>query len=263
MKNKNIIYIIGVFVIGIILTILYIFKYDKLDSTILNKNWYRYNYTNGYYDVFNIDEYKISYYRPSNDNFTNEYDSCSKYRFNKKSKSLILDCNKQIIIKKIEKNIITLLIDNEENTFFSNIDDSLNYEFNKFYGMSKSEYKKSKTQVLDLIKISNSNLLNIVKEKEYSKIIFIGNKCTSVDCFIAYDTFEKWVTVSTNTYYVNSDELDDSTINSLNNINKSFLNDSNFYNDSYPKVIITNGGKIIDSYLVNCRGFDCTSFYNK
>ena len=48
MKNKNIIYIIGVFVIGIILTILYIFKYDKLDSTILNKNWYRYNYTNGY-----------------------------------------------------------------------------------------------------------------------------------------------------------------------------------------------------------------------
>ena len=41
--------------------------------------------------------------------------------------------------------------------------------------MSKSEYKKSKTQVLDLIKISNSNLLNIVKEKEYSKIIFIGN----------------------------------------------------------------------------------------
>ena len=172
MKNKNIIYIIGVFVIGIILTILYIFKYDKLDSTILNKNWYRYNYTNGYYDVFNIDEYKISYYRPSNDNFTNEYDSCSKYRFNKKSKSLILDCNKEIIIKKIEKNTITLLIDNEENTFFSNIDDSLNYEFNKFYGMSKSEYKKSKSQVLDLIKISNSNLLNIVKEKEYSKIIF-------------------------------------------------------------------------------------------
>ena len=73
MKNKNIIYIIGIFVITIILTILYIFKYDKLDNDILNKNWYRYNYTNGYYDVFNIDEYKISYYRPSNENFTNEY----------------------------------------------------------------------------------------------------------------------------------------------------------------------------------------------
>lgn len=263
MKNRDIVYIISVFLIGIILVILYIFKYDKIDESILNKNWYRYNYKNGYYDVFNIDEYKILYYRPNNENFTNQYDSCSKYRFNKKNKSLILDCNKEILIKNIDDNKITLLIDNEENTFFTNIDDSLNYEFNKYYGMSKSEYKKSKKQVLDTIKISNSNLIDIVKEKEYSKIIFMGNKCTSVDCVVSYDAFEKWVSVSLNTYYVDSDKLDNNTIKALNKINKSFLNDSNFYDDSYPKVIITNGGKIIDSYLVNCRGFDCTSFYNK
>ena len=87
MNNRNIICIIGVFIMGIILTLLYIFKYDKINNDILDKNWYRYNYINGYYDVFNINEYKMSYYRPSSENFTNTYDKCSNYRYNKKKKT--------------------------------------------------------------------------------------------------------------------------------------------------------------------------------
>lgn len=263
MNNKNIIYIIGVFIIGIILTLLYIFKYDKISDNILDKNWYRYNYINGYYDVFNINEYKMSYYRPSSENFTNQYDRCSNYRYNKKNKTIILDCNKEIVIKSSDNNKLTLLIDNEENVFFNNIDDSLNYEFNKFYGKSMSEYKKSESQVVDSIKLPISSLMNIIKEKEDAKIIFMGNKCSSVDCLTSYDVIEKWLSVSTNTYFINSDELSNNVTLLLNKINKNFSKDLDFYNDAYPRVMITNGGNIIDSYLIKCHGFNCSSFYNK
>lgn len=263
MNNRNIICIIGVFAIGIILTLLYIFKYDKISNDILDKNWYRYNYINGYYDVFNINEYKMSYYRPSSENFTNIYDKCSSYRYNKKNKTIILDCNKEIIIKNNDKDKLILLIDGEENVFFNNIDDSLNYEFSKFYGKSMSEYKKSESQVIDSIKLPVNSLINVIKEKEDAKIIFMGNKCSSVDCLTSYDVIEKWLSVSTNTYYINSDELNNNITNTLYKINKDFSKDLDFYNDAYPKVIITNGGKIIDTYLIKCHGFNCSAFYNK
>ncbi len=248
---------------GIILTLLYIFKYDKINNDILDKNWYRYNYINGYYDVFNINEYKMSYYRPSSENFTNTYDKCSNYRYNKKKKTIILDCNKEIVIKGNDKDKLTLLIDGEENVFFNNIDDSLNYEFSKFYGKSMSEYKKSESQVIDSIKLPVNSLINIIKEKEDAKIIFMGNKCSSVDCLSSYDVIEKWLSVSTNAYYINSDELNTNITNTLYKINKEFSKNLDFYNEAYPKVIITNGSKIIDSYLIKCHGFNCSAFYNK
>lgn len=263
MNNRNIICIIGIFIIGIILTLLYIFKYDKISSDILDKNWYRYNYINGYYDVFNINEYKMSYYRPSSENYTNQYDKCGNYRYNKKKKTIILDCNKEIVIKSSDKDKLTLLIDGEKNVFYTNIDDSLNYEFNKFYGKSMSEYKKSESQVVDLIKLPINSLINTIREKEDAKIIFMGSKCSSVDCLASYDVIEKWLTVSTNTYYINSDELNINITTMLNKINNDFSKEINFYNEAYPKVIITNGGKIIDSYLIKCHGFNCSAFYNK
>lgn len=263
MKNRNIIYIIGIFIIGIILTLLYIFKYDKINDYILDKNWYRYNYINGYYDIFNINEYKMSYYRPSNENFSSDYDKCSNYRYNKSNKTIILDCNKEIVIKDSTKDKLVLLIDGEENTYYTNIEDSLNYEFSKFYGKSMSEYKKSESQVVDSIKLPVSSLINIINEKEDAKIIFMGNKCSSVDCLVSYDVIEKWLSVSTNTYYINSDELNTNITSVLNKLNNKFSKDLDFYNDAYPKVIITNGSKIIDSYLIKCNGFNCSSFYNK
>lgn len=263
MNNKNYIYIIGVLIIGIILSILYIFRYDKIDELMLNKKWYKYNYINGYYDFFNLSEDKMFYYRPSNDNSFNSYDACSKYRYNKKSRSIILDCKKNIFIKYVSTNKIVLLIDGEENVFFTSIDDSLNYEFNKFFDKSMSEYKNSEKQVLDLIKISSTDLINYAKEKNYSKFIFIGNKCTSVDCIVTYDVIEKWLSTSTSTYYINSDEINDKIINLLNKLDKTFSKDEKYYNDIYPRVIITYAGKIIDSYSIKCQGFDCSSYYNK
>ena len=91
----------------------------------------------------------------------------------------------------------------------------------------------------------------------------MGSKCSSVDCLASYDVIEKWLTVSTNTYYINSDELNINITTMLNKINNAFSKEVDFYNEAYPKVIITNGGKIIDSYLIKCHGFNCSAFYNK
>ena len=205
----------------------------------------------------------MSYYRPSSENYTNQYDKCGNYRYNKKKKTIILDCNKEIVIKSSDKDKLTLLIDGEKNVFYTNIDDSLNYEFNKFYGKSMSEYKKSESQVVDLIKLPINSLINTIREKEDAKIIFMGSKCSSVDCLASYDAIEKWLTVSTNTYYINSDELNINITTMLNKINNAFSKEVDFYNEAYPRVIITNGGKIIDSYLIKCHGFNCSAFYNK
>ena len=111
--------------------------------------------------------------------------------------------------------------------------------------------------------LSKNSENNIIKEKEDAKIIFMGNKCSSVDCLTSYDVIEKWLSVSTNTYFINSDELSNNVTLLLNKINKNFSKDLDFYNDAYPRVMITNGGNIIDSYLIKCHGFNCSSFYNK
>ena len=50
--------------------------------------------------------------------------------------------------------------------------------------------------------------------KEYC----IGNKCSSVDCLTSYDVIEKWLSVSTNTYFINSDELSNNVTLLLNKI---------------------------------------------
>ena len=42
MNNKNIVILVGILIMGIVLSILYIFKYEEIDENILNKKWYRY-----------------------------------------------------------------------------------------------------------------------------------------------------------------------------------------------------------------------------
>lgn len=263
MNNRSVSYLIFFFMVSIMVFTLCIFRYDKIDSKVLNKNWYRYNYVNGYYDVFNISEYKMSYYKPTNENYTNQYDSCGRYRYNKKNKTIVLDCKKKIVIKDVNDDVLTLNIDGKDHVFYTNINDSLNYEFNKFYGKSMSEYKKSESNIIDLIKLPIRNLSNVIRSNDSSKLIFMGSKCSSVDCLASYDVIEKWLTVSNSTYYINSDEISSNIALYLNKLNPEFSSDPLYYNDTYPRVIITSDSKIIDTYLIKCDGFNCKTYYNK
>ncbi len=262
MKNKEYSYILIVIVFLIILAIInfFVFGFDAINNIILNKEWYHYDYTTGYYDILKIDKDSINY---NSSNTKDNYENCYQYSFDKKKDIINLNCGKKIEIKKISNNSINLVIDGYDKVFFKNVDDSLNYEFKNYFGKTIVDYRDEKSQVTEYSKINSDKLLSIIKEDNYSKIIFMGNNCTSVDCVLALDVMEKWIIINSNVYYFDSNEINNDLLSKMEKIKSNLITDINFYNGIYPKVIIAKNGKLIDSYDIKCDGFNCNSLYKK
>ena len=72
---------------------------------------------------------------------------------------------------------------------------------------------------------------------------------------------EKWITATENVYFYDVNDLNDKMLSYINSINNSIDNDISFYNNIYPRVIISKKGKIIDFYEIKCRGFNCIKYY--
>ena len=139
----------------------------------------------------------------------------------------------------------------------------MEYEFENYYGKKVNEYRNSNKQTLDIIKIDSNKILNILSDKDYSKIIFIGDKCSSIECSLIYDIIEKWISYSKNIYYVDASTLDNYALAQLNIVNDNFTLDINEYNNIYPVVYVVSNKKVIDKYNIVCEGFNCSNYYNK
>jgi len=263
MNNRDIINTIGFMLMIFIIVIIYFFKYNSnmVDKSIENKIWYKYDYNTGYYEKIILKDKKIEYYRPSKLNDLNDFDICEKYTFDKKNYEFNLDCKKEIKINKIEPKKISLTIDNKEKKFFIEPEESLYNEFELYFNKSVIEYNKSKEQALDYIKINEQKLYEVLKNNEYSKIIIKGDKCTSIDCSLSYEIIEKWISKTENIYYYDTKDINDNVLKYFNKIDSELPIDINYYNDIYPKVIISNNNKIIDTYNIRCNGFDCSEYF--
>ena len=262
MKNRNIIYIIGLMLMALVVVIMLLFRYSftTINKELLNTKWYRYNNKSGYYDVFKLTENNFNYYKADNTNSPNEFDNCKNYKYNKMNKTFTLDCNKKIKISNYTKDKLVLELDNKTLTFFNNTDTTINYEFELAFGKSMIDYKKEKSQILETIEINEQKLLEVLKENEYSKIIFMGDKCTSVDCVLSLDIIEKNNTQTINMYYFDYLNLTEELLNKLNQIDNKFDKNLNFYNGIYPRVIIVKNNKIVDTYEIKCIGFNCNKY---
>ena len=254
MKNNKIIVIVVVFIVLVSISLLYIFNDRSLDEKIFNKNWYKYNYKTGYYDVINISGDNFSYIIPTNNNESDSFDKCTRYNYNSKKKEIKLNCNKSIYVKEINEDYIILNIDKVDNYFYLSNLDSLNHEFSKYFNMSIGEYKKSKNTVLNLIKINTSKINEIYNSDEYSKIIFIGNSCSTVECALSLDIIEKWINFDSNVYYVDSSSLNSKDYKNLNKLGNNF-------NDVYPIVYVVKNKRVVDKYKIKCNGFNCNMYY--
>ena len=254
---------IGFMIMVLIIVIMYFFRYCfiSIPEEIMNNDWYHYNISNGYYEKININDNNVKYYRPSNIKDLNDYDICSKYNYDKKNNSINMDCNKSIKIIDYSNDSLSLKIDKKEEMFFKNVESSLNHEFKTYYGKSLVEYKKEKEQAKDLIKINEVKLFEVIKQDEYSKIVFLGDKCTSIDCVLSLDVMEKWITKTENVYFFDSNNMNNNTILKLNKTNNILENNINFYNGIYPRVIITKNNKIVDQYEIKCKGFNCSAYF--
>lgn len=263
MKNNNIVNAMILIIVAIFFVIFqYVrFSSNTIDEKLYNRIWYKYNYNNGYYDSLIIEKNNIIYNKLSVNSSKDDYSNCSSYYFNKKNNSLALDCNKNIKIQNNNDNSLNIIIDNKINKFFDSLDETINYEFKSFFGKSIVEYKNDKLQAKEFIRINESKLKEIINSNDYSKIVFIGDKCTSVDCALALDVMEKWISTTEDVYYFDTNDLNDRLINYLSELNNKIENSINFYDNVYPIVIISKNGKVIDFYEIKCSGFNCSNYY--
>ncbi len=262
MKNKRIYYILVIMIFIIVLMIINVLKYNYLsiDNMVQNKTWYRYNYNNGIYETLYVNGDKINYFKPTSENNVNSLDNCTKFTFDKKNNVLKLNCNKSIKIYSVDSKSLSIDFDGKNEKYFTNIDDSLNYEFESYYQKSLIDYKKEKNQVTELSKINEKKLYEVLREKEYSKIIFIGNKCTNIECTLILDIMEKWVSTNERIYYFDIKDLNNNVINYINKMNNTNYT-IDYFNGIYPRVIVSNNNKIIEQYELKCSGFNCTKYY--
>ena len=134
MKNKGYGYIIMVIISLIILAIInfFMFGFNSIDSKILNKNWYHYDYTTGYYELLIINKDKIEY---KSNNSQIDLSDCNTYNYDKKKNLIEMNCGKNLEIRKIKSNSLETKIDIYDKVFFDNIEDSMNYEFKNYFGI--------------------------------------------------------------------------------------------------------------------------------
>ncbi len=263
MKNKGLIILVISVIIVVIVSILFVFGLKSLDYNLLSNKWYHYDYKTGYFDILYLNNNELSFYKPNSDNLTDEYSFCKSYTYNKINKNINLDCGKTLRIKSINSEKLTLEINTQELSFYKDINKSIDYEFNKYFNITKEKYKYKTIQALEIIKISNDKINQIIKEENYSKIIFMGNNCRNVECYLISDVIEKWISFSKDIYYVNSNDLTNETLFDLNKIDNKFDIKLDNYNNIYPVVYVVSNNKVIDIYEIKCDGFNCSNYYNK
>ena len=263
MKNKGMFIVISSSIILVIISILYVFSLRNFDNKLLNNKWYHYDNKTGYADEFSFKNGELIFNKPSNDSTTDEYSYCNNYRYNRSTNKITFNCGKTIIIRDGNNNSIRVTINSDEYYFFKSLNESRNYEFKQYFDKNIRDYKNSKEQTLDIIKINYDKLNELLKESDYSKIIFIGDNCGSIECTLVTDIIEKWISYSKDIYYINSNELTKDNLTNLNKKDNNFSLNIDDYNSVYPIVYVISDEKIIDKYEIICSGFNCSLYYNK
>lgn len=261
MKNKNVLIILIIILMSLLISIFNFDRYSSntLDKRIFDRDWYYYDYTTGYYDKIHITQNNVIFTIP-NEKVNSQYSKCKKYTFNKKTNTIKLDCNLDLQIKNVTESYITINLNNKIVKYFSNPEDALNYRFELYYGKNIISYKKEKIQALNFINVSQNKLKELYNNNEFSKVIFMGNKCTSIECTLFLDILEHWLTKDNNIYYINSDELNSTNLKELQKLNIKFSDNILSYNDVYPKIMIIGNKQVIDEYSIICKGFNCEQY---
>lgn len=252
MKKDNMIIFILAMGLVILCSIIYISSAQSLDKKIYGNEWYRFDGEKGYYITLEIKDGIIK----SNGI---DFKDCKKYKYNEKNKVISFDCGKSFNLIGLNDNELVIKSDEAEVHYFSSIEDSFNYEFRKYFGKSENEFKDEYVQVKELISTDFSSLLSAFKESKAIGI-FYGSNCSNIECFIFDKTLEKLIVKSANIYTYNTNNMGKNQINALYNLSGELDGDKNFYNSSYPRVIIFDNGKLVKSFLVECNGFDCSKY---
>lgn len=249
-------------IVIILITLFVLNKYNKksIENNILDNKWYSYDNTTGFYDIISFEDGKFLYNKSSSSSKDGVFDSCTKYYYNKFNRSISLDCGIVFEVENFGSSKMSLWVNDRKKTFFLEPNDSLNYEFENYYNYSISEYKKDKKQNTELIKIDTNRLIEVIKSKEYSTIVFMGDNCSSVDCVLFLDTLEKWISKKDNVYFIDTNNITNDDLIKLNKLTNFINTDIEEYNDIYPLILEIKDNNLIDNYKFKCSGFNCLKY---
>src|SRR5574344_1082796 len=132
MEDKNIVIVVIGMICIMVLSLLYLFYNKPLNDNIKNIVWYGYNIKSGSYDQLEITDEQVIY--KYKEDSSDDFKGCSKYRYNSKRKTIVLDCGEKIYLKSVTDNYLVININGEERKFFQDLEETLNHEFVSFYG---------------------------------------------------------------------------------------------------------------------------------
>lgn len=259
MKNSKIIIMFFILFTLFIYLVFNVFNFSSIDKKVTNNTWYRYDRIAGYYEILNINEDSFSY-NISQSLDENNYINCSRYTFNASSQTLKLDCKKNIRVAYVDDKKLVLFFENEEKVFFTDINNSLNYEFESYFKLSVAEYSDNKSHVKNLVKVNKSKLYEIYNDKEESLVAMIGNNCINVDCILFMDILEQWIALTENVYFIDSTTLTEKDSISFNKLNSNFSKNINDYNLSYPLIFRIKNKVVLEQFEIKCTGFNCSKY---
>jgi len=250
MKNKKkyiYIFVLIMIILAIICFVL-IINSNSVEKNIKNKKWYNYNKETATYNVLEIKNHKLTLLMDNED-----FSKCTRYRYNSTDKSLIMNCEEKIIINEYKENYLVLSINDKEMKFYTTTDETLNYEFEKFYEKSILEFKNERKQILQLLKIDYNN----IPEDENLIIVFNNDMCNNIECVLIMDILEKWHVESNNVYIIS---LNDINKNELNEINNKF-NINLKIDNNYP-YILTKSNENYNFEEFKCNDLYCSNWRN-
>lgn len=254
MKNNKYVYItIGILLLLTIISMILIFNSKDLDKSIKDIKWYNYDKETGYYNLLEIKNKELIFLTKDK-----KYKNCTKYRYNSKSETIKLNCKQNIKIDKYDENSLSIIIDNKEYKYFNSLEETLNYEFNKYYEKTILEFKQEKEQVVNLLKINPNDIENLYKQEDISSIVLYNSKCLNIECTLILNLLEKWNVETNNIHIIKTEDLSQNNINYLNSITKEKIQ----FDFSYPYIITLGNNQVYLNKEIKCNGLSCSNWQN-
>ena len=252
MKKDSVMALILVMGLIIICSVIYINSTTPLKKEIYEDEWYSFNVFDGSYSVIDIDKKNIILKN------VDKFDGCTKYNYNEKFEVFEFNCGKSIEYLNFRDNELILKYNGEEKHYFKDAEEAYNYEFNKYYGISVSDFIDENSHVKSLRLIDYDTLIGYIKDSNFVLLSY-GNNCINNECIIFDKTLEKLFVKSPFVYTFDSSNLTEKQLLSLSKID-NLSNEKEFYNGDNPRVLVFEDGRMIETFLIECDGFDCSKY---
>ena len=209
-------------------------NYEKVDlpsENILNRTFYKYNTSSGLYESIKFDSKNVSYTGEELD-----LKGCNTYSYTAVSSIVKFTCGRAFRIIADTNEVLAINMNENNYYFFSNKENSFEYEFKKQFGSTYSEYKSNKLNKEK--EITEEKLGELINEPNTSYVYIKNNKCDYTCALI-----EEKLNSLNNSYYINVENITREDL--LNSVSKSTK-----------PIVLTLGNEYVKKTTINIKGFD-------